>query len=235
MDLVAALPKWSRTFLRNYLEKRGLIAVSRGQVKRVWIDVGAHLGEGTLDAALRDPNLLVFAFEPNWELARQIMGRAANFVVLPMATSDTDGFSEFFINARDGASSLARMEESGTAHWKDSKFVVKSTVVVQTIRLDTFMDLTKLRMIDYLKIDAEGLDLRVVQSAGDRMLDIKKIMLEVDIGPDRLYQGAPGHDEVVDFMINRGFVLVGSDQQNHGLQENLTFAACHATRMEVRP
>jgi FkbM family methyltransferase len=225
MDLVAALPQWSRRLARNYLKRRGLIAVSPGKARRVWIDVGAHLGEGTLDEALRDPNLLVFAFEPNWALARQIMGRAANFVVLPMAVSDSDGRADFFVNARDGASSLARMEESGLTHWKHSEFAVKSTVVVQTVRLDTFMKLADLRTIDYLKVDAEGVDLRVIQSAGERVRDIKKITLEVDIGPDRLYQGAPSHDDVLDFMQKQGFELTGSDQQNFGLQENLTFTA----------
>lgn len=150
-----------------------------------------------------------------------------------MAVSDSDGYADFFINTRDGASSLARMEDSGIAHWKHSKFAVKSTVVVQTIRLDTFMDLASLRMIDYLKIDAEGVDFRVVKSAGDRLRDIHKITLEVDIAQDRLYQGAPGHDEVVEFMRNSGFDPVGSEQQNFGLQENLTFAARQAKRAEA--
>lgn len=232
MDLVRALPKWSRRLIRNYLEGRGLIAVSRSEASRVWIDVGAHLGQGTLDEALRDPTLLVFAFEPNWKLARQIMGKAANFVVLPMAVSDSDGFAEFFINTADGSSSLVKMEAAGMAHWEHSHYAVESTTVVQTIRLDTFMRLANLRTIDYLKIDAEGVDLRVVQSAGDRLRDIKKIVLEVDIAPDRLYEGAPSHAEVMDFMENNGFRLAGSEQQNWGLQENLTFAACPAYESE---
>jgi hypothetical protein len=32
--------------------------------KRVWIDVGAHLGEDTFEEALVDPNLLVYALSP---------------------------------------------------------------------------------------------------------------------------------------------------------------------------
>lgn len=223
MDWVAAAPKWLRRLVRNYLKSRGLVSLSRSETSRVWIDVGAHLGEGTISEAVRDSNLLVFAFEPNWKLARQIMGRAANFVVLPMAVSDSDGFAEFFINAADGSSSLVKMEEAGIAHWKHSHYAVESTSVVQTIRLDTFMRLANLRTVDYLKIDAEGVDLRVVQSAGDRLRDIKKIVLEVDIAPDRLYEGAPTHAEVMDFMEKNGFRLAGSEQQNWGLQENLTF------------
>ena len=226
MDVVAILPGWSRRFARGYLENRGLRPVfDRAKVDTIWIDVGAHLGEGTLDVALRNPNILVYAFEPNWVLARQLMACAANFVVLPIAVSDVDGYADFFINACDGSSSLQRMEESGKVHWKDFDYTVKSKVVVQTIRLDTFMKLADIRSIDYLKVDAEGADLKAIQSAGDRLKDIKRIMLEVDIAPDRLYEGAPNRDEIMDFMRKSGFELVDSESQNAGRQENLTFAS----------
>jgi FkbM family methyltransferase len=236
VDPIAILPKWSRRMARKYLESRGMRPVfNPDEVDTIWIDVGAHLGEITLDAALRNQKLLVFAFEPNWTLARQIMGRAANFVVLPMAVSDTDGYANFLINSCDGSSSLVRMEESGLAHWKDFEYAVKSEVFVQTVRLDTFMNLAELRSVDYLKVDAEGVDLRVIQSAGDRLKDIKRITLEVDVAPDRLYQGAPSRDEVIDFMTKREFQLVEFESQNAGRQENLTFSsAFRAERVRAR-
>jgi FkbM family methyltransferase len=224
VDAVRMLPDWPRRLARGYLARRGLRRVfDRARVEEIWIDVGAHLGETTLAQAIEKDRLLVFAFEPNWALARQIMARAANFVVLPMAVSDTNGFADFFINACDGSSSLVRMEERGMAHWKDFDHAVKSKVVVQTIRLDTFMDLADVRSVDYLKVDAEGVDLRAVKSAGDRLKDIKRITMEVDVAPDRLYQGAPSHDEVVGFMTGHGFTLVHRELQNADRQENLTF------------
>jgi FkbM family methyltransferase len=225
MDPMSMLPKWFKRVVREYVERRGFTRVlDRNNVNAIWIDVGAHLGEGTLDAAFDDPTLLVFAFEPNWNLARRIMGRAANFVVLPMAVSDTDGFAEFYINSNDASSSLVAMEDSGLAHWKDLDLTVQSKIVVPTIRLDTFMKLSDLGGIDHLKVDAEGVDLKVVQSAGDRLKDIREIKLEVDVAPDRLYQGAPHRDEVIGFMRGRGFSHIHTETQNDGRQENLTFA-----------
>lgn len=225
MDPVAILPKWLKRMAREYLERRGFTRVlDRSKVDTIWIDVGAHLGQGTLEAARENPRLLVFAFEPNWTLARQIMARAANFVVLPMAVSDNDGFADFFVNSSDVSSSLVRMEESGLAHWKDLDLTVQSKVVVPTIRLDTFMRLSDLRRVDYLKVDAEGVDLKVVQSAGDRLKDIRQIKLEVDVAPNHLYREAPSRDEVITFMLNRGFKLIETETQNDGRQENLTFA-----------
>jgi hypothetical protein len=105
---------------------------------------------------------------------------------------------------------------------------VRSTALVPTIRLDTFMRLCDLSHIDYLKVDAEGTDLRVVQSAGDRLRDIGEIKLEVDVAPDRLYQGAPSRDQIVDFMATKGFKLTETEVQNDGRQANLTFARASA-------
>ena len=191
----------------------------------VWVDVGAHLGERTIQAAISNPNLLVFAFEPNWKAACRIMGRAANYVVLPMAVSDSDGSADFFVNSNEESSSLAVMEQSGLAHWRDIDLSVAEQRTVPTIRLDTFMQRAGLRRIDYLKIDAEGMDLNVVRSAGERLKDIRKIMLEVDVAPDVLYRGAPRRSEVVEFMVANGFILTGSESQSSGRQENLTFTA----------
>jgi FkbM family methyltransferase len=218
------LPKWLKRAAGGFIERRGFARVfDRSKVDTVWIDVGAHLGQGTLDAALANSRLLVFAFEPNWALARTIMGRAANFVVLPMAVSDSDGFAEFFVNTSDESSSLVTMEESGVAHWKDFDLTVQSRIVVPTIRLDTFMRLADLRTVDYLKVDAEGVDLKVVQSIGGRFNDIRQIELEVDIAPDHLYRGAPSRSEVVTFMLDHGYELTESETQSGGRQENLTF------------
>jgi FkbM family methyltransferase len=220
------MPSWSKRPARTFIERRGFKKpFDRALVDTIWIDVGAHLGQFTLDAALRNPKLLVFAFEPNWTLARQIMGRAANFVVLPMAISDRNGSADFFVNACDGSSSLVEMEESGKAHWRDLDLNVESRVVVPTMRLDTFMHVSDLSKIDYLKVDAEGVDLKVIQSAGERLRDIRTIKLEVDVAPDRLYQGAPSRDEVIEFMLKSGFVLVDSESQNQDRQQNLTFTS----------
>jgi len=192
----------------------------------IWIDVGAHLGEITLDAATRNPGLLVFAFEPNWELARQIMGKAANFVVLPMAVSDTDGIAKFFINAEDGSSSLLQIKEEFIEQWKGRmNFRMMAEAVVPTIRLDTFMRHMGLGSIDYLKVDAEGADLKVIQSAGCRLEDIRKIKVEVEVGENRAFHGQPSREEMITFMSGRGFKLTATEDQNEGRQQNLTFTS----------
>jgi FkbM family methyltransferase len=191
----------------------------------IWIDVGAHLGETTLEAATRNPGLLVFAFEPNWDLARQIMDKAANFVVLPMAVSDTDGIANFFINAETGSHSLMHLNHENVEVWNNGAvdFSVTAEVPTPTIRIDTFMRLAKLQRIDFLKVDAEGSDLQVIQSAGERLKDIRKIKAEVEVLERLTYSGSHTKSEMIEFMQSKGFALTDVDEQNEARQQNLTF------------
>jgi FkbM family methyltransferase len=190
----------------------------------VWIDVGAHSGNVTFHHAQNNPSLLVYAFEPNWKLAAKMMGKLANFVVLPMAVSDQDGLAEFFVNSMDAASSLLPMDDAGLKGWAGGESLrVESAIVVHTIRLDTFIESMDIKDVDYLKIDTQGADLKVVQSLGSRISDIRRITLEADLKSIRLYKGSASKDEIVKYLEGSGFNLSGVETQTLGQEENLTF------------
>lgn len=197
-----------------------------GRARRVWIDVGANRGQYTFAQAEADSSLLVFAFEPNWALARELMGKLENFVVLPMAVADSDGFSEFNVNVAAETSSLLSFNADALERgdWKGvAGLAVQSVETVPTIRLDTFLDRMGIKSVEYLKIDTQGLDFQVVQSAGARLKDIEKVMLEVDVSSTRCYAGSAAKEEVVSWMASHGFSLVSAVAQTYGREENLTF------------
>ena len=196
----------------------------RQGINATWIDVGAHLGEASLTFARNNPGLRVFAFEPNWKLARQLIGEVPNFIVIPMAVSDRDGYADFFVNAADEASSLLPFSPDGFRHWKGgAELRVESKAVVPTIRLETFMANVGIQSVDYLKIDAQGADFSIVLSAGSRLRDIRMITLEVDVTNPRLYQGSAGRDRIAAYLKDQGYVLTEACAQSFGQEENLTF------------
>jgi FkbM family methyltransferase len=195
-------------------------------LRGVWIDVGAMNCDSTYGAALFNPSLRVYAFEPNLEIAAKVYasGSLPNICMLPMAVSETDGSAEFNITAYPDTSSLLPLDQEAISKWvggQDLRVVAKR--VVPTIRLDTFMRLTGIKKVDFLKIDAQGLDLAVVKSLGDRVKDVRKIYLEVYVTKDPLYRGTCKKDEVMDYLGKRGFELVGTEAQSDGQEENLTF------------
>jgi FkbM family methyltransferase len=192
--------------------------------RRIWIDVGAHEGETTFPFATVDPSLLVYAFEPNLHAASRIMGRLRNYVVLPIAIAERDGSAELQLNAYEQSSSLLPADEAGVKSWvTEQEFKVIGSVTVPTMRLDTFMDGAGIESVDYLKIDAQGLDLEVVKSAGDRLRDVAKVQLEATTVSYRQYVGAPGKSAIVEYMESKGFRLAGEEIQTHGQEANLTF------------
>jgi FkbM family methyltransferase len=147
-----------------------------------------------------------------------------NFFVVPLAVTERDGSSELNINSFAGASSLLPLDEQGVSKWigaNDLRTVEK--VTVGTIRLDTFLNLAGIQSVDYLKVDAQGLDLSVVRSAGDRLKDIHRICVECDITSNPLYQGASTKNETVEFLESQGFALIDVLSQSEGQEENLTF------------
>jgi FkbM family methyltransferase len=198
--------------------------VGHGGVEGTWIDVGAHQGETTLGHAQHNPGLRIYALEPNVRLAVKLMARAANYFVIPIAIAEEDGVSSFHISGFDAASSLLPFSREGLQSWVGpDPLKVESIVTVPTMRLETFMNLACIGRVDFLKIDAQGMDLAVVKSAGARLRDIDKIALEVGVMPVPLYSGAPCKAEVVAFLNEAGFDLTDAERQSDDQEENLTF------------
>jgi FkbM family methyltransferase len=152
------------------------------------------------------------------------MGRLRNYVVLPIAVAERDGSAELHLNAYEQSSSLLPADQAGMKSWiTEQEFKVTGSMTVPTMRLDTFMNAAGIESVDYLKIDAQGLDLEVVKSAGDRLRDVAKVQLEATTVSYRQYEGAPDKSVVIEYMISKGFRLAGEEIQSHGQEANLTF------------
>jgi len=206
------------------LRKLGNELLERGGVRGTWIDVGAHHGELTMVAARRNPGLRVFAIEPNLRAAAKMMGNTPNYIVIPVAIAEEEGTAELHVNALEMASSLLAVNEEARKTWIGvEELRVEATVNVPTMRLDGLMERLEIEKVDFLKIDAQGMDLAVLRSAGARLKDIDKIQLEVEVAPLALYVGSPSKEEVVSFLEEAGFALVEVEKQTHGQEENLTF------------
>jgi FkbM family methyltransferase len=212
------------TSVRAALYELGHEISKRNGVVGTWIDVGAFEGKHTLPYAQANPGLRVFALEPDPSIAAKLIGAASNFFVVPIAIAEEDGTADFYVNKFRASSSLLPLNPVGVRQWVGGELLkVEKTITVPTMRLDTFMNMVGIKFVDFLKIDAQGMDLAVVKSAGGRLLDIEKIMLEVCITKENVYSGAHSKDEVVAFLDGAGFRLVDAQQQTQGQEENLTF------------
>jgi FkbM family methyltransferase len=204
--------------------KAGNEILRRSGVQRTWIDVGAHRGDESLGYAKYDPTLRIFAIEPDLSAAVKLVGAAPNYFVLPVAIAETDGCADFHLNDFAAASSLLPLNLKDLTPEDARQLRVNQVRKVPTLRLDTLMNIADIDTVEFLKIDAQGMDLSVLKSAGDRLKDIAKITLEVWTAPHPQYVGVPSKEEVVKYLQDRGFVLTGTQVQTEGREENLTFA-----------
>jgi FkbM family methyltransferase len=219
------LPSLTASLPERHRNAPALPEAARPQ--RVWIDVGAYHGDASRQAALDDKRLLVHAFEPVPRLHEVLAGGPDNYVVHAMAVSDRDGVAPFRINSYTAASSLLPIDEAARAAWFDGGLLIEEReIMVPTTRLDTFMNEAGIAAVEFLKVDAQGADFAVIQSAGDRLGDIGRIKLEVATTPRQLYRGAADKATILAFLESRGFVLTEAEPQSHGQEENLTFVRC---------
>ncbi len=194
---------------------------------RIWLDVGAHLGEKTLAEAQADPSLMIYAFEPNLRAAMRMVGKAPNYIVVPAAVGEIEGAADFYLNEYEEASSLLPLDPAGLQEWTGGERLrVRRVLTVPVIRLDTFMELAEINEVDFLKVDAQGMDLAVVRSAGNRIRNVRRICIEVQVTPRSVYKGATAKEEALDYLREAGFELESEEPQSLAQEENLTFVRC---------
>lgn len=217
-------PPERERWITHWQGEDALSAQNAAAAPAIWVDVGAHSGESSLAHAKDHPTTTVYAFEPNLKLAGDQFSRFPNYIVIPMAVAETNGFADFLLNGNTAVSSLLPFNVERLRQWVGSEQILGSTkVLVPTIRLDTFMETMGIEEIDYLKVDAQGADFAVIRSAGEHLKKIKRIKLEVAVTPSPLYDGAASKKEIVVYLLDRGFTLAAIEPQTHGQEENLTF------------
>jgi FkbM family methyltransferase len=144
---------------------------------RVFFDVGANDG-ATFQAYLqRYPDSEVYAFEPIPELCARIKSQAAalgqgRVHVIHAAVSNFNGEATFNVSrhADWGTSSLLTFDDAVGERWsgrEDLRFSERITVPV--IELRSFVRAQGISKIDFLHIDAQGHDLKVLQGMGDAL------------------------------------------------------------------
>ncbi len=130
-------------------------------------DVGAHKGEWLLMAREIFPNARIHAFEIIPELCQDLLrnceGRGAE-VINPFGLSDTNGATTIHYNP-DSTWSSSLMGQPPGRSW------VAKTVQVMTG--DSYMEKYGIDHIDFLKIDVEGAEARVLKGFKSALLNKK--------------------------------------------------------------
>jgi FkbM family methyltransferase len=161
----------------------------------VVFDVGANRGQFVEFLSQRVPNLQFFCFEPvpqAYEELTQKFAGESSITMLPYALSNTSGTASLTVTESDVGSSLLTPTAGQTSRWLSPV----THLEVQTMRIDDFLKQHQISKIDLLKIDVQGFDLPVLESAGNFLSPnfIRNILIEVNFA--NFYEGQSSFGDI---------------------------------------
>jgi len=171
------------------------------------IDVGARGGIHRRWNSLKE-NLLVFGFEPDEEEYNRLKKNAKeNQIYSPIALYDKRCEVSFNKTQMPGASSLYQPDVALKKHFLDEeKSQIVSTKKIQADTLDRVMRINKVSNVDFLKVDTQGSELKVLEGSKELLKkSIFGIRVEVEFIP--LYKEQPLFPEIDRYLKSLGFVL----------------------------
>lgn len=198
---------------------------------KVIFEIGAHAGDPDLIDYCRQTGAQLYMFEPLPSRYEELLEKTKDvpsIQVFPLAVSNYDGRATFNIANSDDCSSLLDFVEQVNETWLTKwmpfeRFEMVDQIEIDVIRLDTFMNEHQIEQVDLIEIDTQGQDLKVVESLGDKLLQIKKIQVEVNIFHAPLYQQSCDKQEMMGFFDRHGFEKHVSWKQSMNREENIIF------------
>jgi len=137
------------------------------------IEIGGFDGEDT-EKYSQNENNFVYCFEPNKDNAENLRKRfynKKNVKVIEKAVGTFDGREKFYLAKKKMSSSLNKPSQYSL----DNKIVeIESQYDVDVINLNTFIAENNIKQIDYFHCDAQGSDLGILKSLGNKIHIIKK-------------------------------------------------------------
>ena len=196
--------------LRHYLEGEDLTVY----------DIGASYGTYARTLAKLSQVGRIVAFEPIPDVFEQLKSSTArlpNVRCFNLALGDTNGPSTFHQNDFSYSSSMLPMENLHTELFPQT--VHSREITIQVARLDDVVREHDLPKPDFIKMDVQGFEDRVIAGGPETIRRARFVMLEMSL--HRLYKGSPLFDDTYRLVRDLGFRLVGVADQVHGVNGKL--------------
>jgi len=185
------------------------------------LDIGARGGPKE-DLLAIAPAANVYCFEPDADECTRLNHRFSRGTTpfnevrfFPVALSKTGGKRMLHITRHAGASSLlAPLPEVGSGFSRPQYVEVVRTVEIDTLPLDSFASQSGLPDISHIKIDVEGLELEILQSAA-QMLAGSVVAIRTEVAFLALRAGQPLYCDTANFLKCFDFIPMGFAELHH--------------------
>lgn len=161
----------------------------------VLIDCGANFGDIFIWTQLKNLKIKYISFEPSFHEYRCLKLNCINQINNNIALSNQNKKSIFFINSRDGDSSLI---EPATGY--------SEKLIIDTIKLETYVMSKNIKKIKFFKCEAEGAEPEILEGSESILDRIEYI--GVDGSPERGLKSESTIEYAISFLKNKNFEIV---------------------------
>ncbi|MBI2781894.1 MAG: FkbM family methyltransferase [Chloroflexi bacterium] len=167
------------------------------------------------------PRSTVYAIEPIPSNIAKLQTTLAtygvrNVRILPFAAAESRGHARMFVSAgqppdRETSESWNYGNKSSSLlepgrHLEIHPWVsFDEEIEVETRTLEDVCREYRVPRVDFIHMDVQGAELKVLDGLGERIREVRAIWLEVEAVP--LYVGQPLKDEVANYLASHGFIL----------------------------
>ncbi|WP_114936927.1 FkbM family methyltransferase [Mucilaginibacter endophyticus] len=202
--------------------KKELLKLFNSSGELLIFDIGGCEGEDSIRYSKLFPKAKVWVFEPlpgNQEIIKANIKASdqKNIRLFPIALSDQRGYSDFHVSSGrpegidpnadwdfgNKSSSLLSPGEVLTAFpWLNFKTVIQ----VPTDTLHFIFHDHQIESVDFIHMDVQGAELKVLTGAKDYIKHVKAVWLEVS--ETALYNDQPLKNDIHEFMVKNNFRLI---------------------------
>ena len=175
------------------------------------IDIGSHRGKlVTLMNNLYE-NALIYCLEPNKLMNKRLKKIGKNIKIYNFAIGDKSEEKKILINKIDLTNTLSKINEN-SIYLKLKNLILNKPKnekykKIKVISLKEFCKSKKIQYIDFLKIDVEGYEYKVLLGAKDIIKNVKFIMIEIQ--KNDMYKNY-SEKKIDNFLKKNNFVLIKS-------------------------
>ena len=167
-------------------------------------DVGANIGKFSSNLKRFFPNSEFYCFEPIGPTFRKLEEnlKSNQFHLIQKALGEKQEYVTIKINEdyRSDENSLVA---------KNQPFDSKKEETLEVVTLDSFLQISSIPQIDFLKIDTEGFDLKVLKGAKDSLLLGKIKFIYVECGLDVSNKYHVHLSEFIEYLSQFDYCLLG--------------------------
>ena len=187
----------SKSLLKKYLPKNA-----------VMIDCGAHVGSDSIELARIFPQSIIHSFEPVPAIFSQLKQNTqqySNIKSHQLALSNIEGIAKMYVSSGVSDASSSLLMPTGHLHDHPDVFFDDS-IDIRTVSLDKWAEENNIPAVDFLWLDMQGFEFKMLEASGKILPTVKAIHTEVSMR--ETYKNAILYNDFKIWLEAKGFRLV---------------------------